>query len=198
MKAKWVHLTVVLAILLGIGGGAIVAGEPVDDEYREDLMTLDGRRFFRVRLVKVDPNGLLFRHRDGVAKVTFNDLSEDFREYYGYDETRARDFERRHSGAPSDAAVPAPKPMPASEVKAEPEIVVTYRTRTFIPVRFEDPYACARSACGGVPWYSHWARFDPRLAYARFPCRQLAERDFLISSGIVPAPPGVTVRRLRW
>jgi len=174
-----------------------MAGELADDASREHLTTLDGKRFFRVRLVKVDPNGLLFRHRNGIAKVTFDNLSEDFREYYGYDKARARDFERRHSGAPAKA-VPAPVSNPESAGETEPEVVVTFRSRTTIPIRFENAFAGVRSACGGVPWYSHWARYDPRLAYARFPCRQLAERDFLISSGIVPTPPGVMVRRLRW
>lgn len=191
MNAKSIGYTVWAAMLFAVSPG--IAGESAG-KYREDLMTLDGKRYDEVRLVKVDPNGLLFRHRDGIAKVTFDNLGEGFRDYYGYDEALARDFERKHSVAKKVA----PVPKEIGDIEEDPEIVITYRTRTSIPIRFQNPYACAQSACRGVPWYSHWARYDPRLAYASLPCRQLAERDFWIRSGIVPTRPGMLVRSLRW
>ena len=181
MPAKILKFIAALLIsfVLGIGGSA------ADDSVLE---TLSGRTYYGVKVVKIDPNGVLFRHRDGAAKVTFDDMNPEIREYLGLDARKAAAFEKAHR--PS-------KSRPASKKKAgvQPiDVVLTVRTTVRLPVT--DHFARSRAACGGVPWFSHWARFHPGLAYAHFPCRQQAERDFLISSGILPTPPGVRVVRL--
>ena len=185
----------VFSLSLALGTGKSLAGDSGDSD--DVLETLSGKVFHDVRVVQIDPNGVVFRHRGGAAKVRIDDLDPKIIEFLGLDEKKAAAFEKAHSVAMKRAAQskkPA-KTIEGGESAAAPvDVILTTRTIVRIPVR--DPYADARAACGGVPWHFHWARFHPGLAYAHFPCRQLAERDFLISSGILPTPPGVRMHRV--
>ena len=42
-----------------------------------DIETVDGRRFSNCSVLKADSLGLYFRHRNGIARVLYNDLSDD-------------------------------------------------------------------------------------------------------------------------
>ncbi len=48
----------------------------------ERLTTLRGRAYYEVFVIGSDANGLTFRHRDGIAKVEFGQLSEAYRMLY--------------------------------------------------------------------------------------------------------------------
>lgn len=158
------------------------------------LETLDGREFFDVRIVQVDPGGLLFRHRGGAGKVMFSDLPAEWGKRYGHDEKSAKAIE---AGRPEMKLEEGFAWASEHSAPPFPVITLTYRVRTTLPpVIAPAPSGCGASLAS-FPWHSHWSRFHPGLAYPLFPCRQLAERDFLISSGILPRPPGVGVWRLR-
>ncbi len=48
----------------------------------ERLTTVDGRTYHEVFVIGSDGNGLTFRHRNGIAKVGFGQLSEGYRMLY--------------------------------------------------------------------------------------------------------------------
>jgi hypothetical protein len=64
----------------------------VDAYSAETLKTTTGRHFTNVRILQVDPNGVMIRHRDGIAKVLFEDLSKSDRQKYRYNEEKAKAF----------------------------------------------------------------------------------------------------------
>ncbi len=158
------------------------------------LRTRQGKVYFAIEVVQVDPNGLLFRHRNGTGKVLFTDLSSELQTHYGYDPGSAETFE---NGRPEVRAAADAADAPS------PPTVLTFRVRTTLPrvapspAVLWAPVLCGHPAELGLRWPSHWSRFHHGHAYASFPWRQLAERDFLISSGLVPRPPGVRTWRLR-
>jgi hypothetical protein len=153
------------------------------------LRTVDGRMFVGVREARADETGLTFRHEGGAAKVPRAALS-------------AAD-QRRFSvpAAEAPAAQPpawaSPDPASGSVTAAIPPLVFTYRVRAILPPAAAPETAGCASALSHYYWPSHWARPHYGMAYPLFPCRQLAERDFLITSGILPRPRGVWPWRLR-
>lgn len=182
--------------LVGLGGvlasdDSFTTGMLEPSHAYRALRTLDGREFLEVRIVQVDPGGLLFRHRGGAGKVLFSDLSSEWGERYGFQESAAEALE---AGRP-ELKLGENLARPAEGAVAQmPPLTFTYRVRTVLPPILVH----SASGCGAAhPWLRHWGRFHPGLAYARFPCRQAAERDFLITSGILPRPPGVPAWRLR-
>lgn len=65
----------------------------------QSLKTTTGRSFSDVRVLQVDPNGVTIRHKNGLAKVLFDDLSKSDRQKFRYDEEKARDFVNAKRGA---------------------------------------------------------------------------------------------------
>ena len=55
----------------------------------EDVTTLSGVTYERVRLTRVEPDGLTYVHALGIAKLAFTDLPEPLRRAYSYDPQRA-------------------------------------------------------------------------------------------------------------
>lgn len=70
-----------------------------------------------------------------------------------------------------------------------------FRTTVILPDR-GCPCAAWEPSLPAIGWPAYWARPRLGLAYPFFPWRQLAERDFLITTGILPRPAGVITRRL--
>ena len=168
------------------------------------LETIDGRVFHDVTIVGIDPNGILFKHARGAGKVRFVELSPEIQAHFGFDPVAAAAFENR--GKPGRGQPAAAKAPAGGGAAASPPITVTFRSRVILPSRSSSsPCAWgpgeAWSATGCGPtlanffWPYQWGRWHPGLAYARFPCRQAAERDFLISTGILPRPYGVRTWR---
>lgn len=54
-----------------------------------DLQQVDGTVYRKVRVMQVDPDGLVISHEKGVAKVDFAKLSPDLRQRYSYSEKKA-------------------------------------------------------------------------------------------------------------
>ncbi len=59
-----------------------------------DLVTNDGYIFRRVEILRVEPDGLNFRHAGGVTKLHFATLPEAVRNQYGYDPKAAAKYQR--------------------------------------------------------------------------------------------------------
>ena len=59
-----------------------------------DLVTNDGYVFRRVEILRVEPDGLNFRHAGGVTKLHFATLPEAVRKQYGYDPKAAAKYQR--------------------------------------------------------------------------------------------------------
>lgn len=60
-----------------------------------DLTTTTGRTYRQCRIVKMEPDGLSFRHANGAGKVLFKDLTKDLREHFDYDPVRAHAHEEK-------------------------------------------------------------------------------------------------------
>jgi hypothetical protein len=69
------------------------AGEPTTIE------TAQGKTYERCKIMKRDPDGVLFSHSKGVAKVLFSDLSEPMRNALGYDAFKADAYEKGQAEA---------------------------------------------------------------------------------------------------
>lgn len=69
------------------------AGEPTTIE------TAQGKTYERCKIMKRDPDGVLFSHSKGVAKVLFSDLSEPMRNALGYDAYKADAYEKEQAEA---------------------------------------------------------------------------------------------------
>ena len=55
----------------------------------DDLTTLSGRTYHDVQAVRVEPDGIIWRHAEGVAKVDFADSPATVRAAYHYDPVKA-------------------------------------------------------------------------------------------------------------
>lgn len=185
------------------------SGQASDDSPREalkGLSTKSGKTYHDVRVVKVDPNGLLFRHRTGSAKVPFSQLSVEIRAHYGYNELAAEAFENLYEGRSGalQGAARAEDGAPKANGAAAPATVGLVRTRVTVTL----PAASFGGGLGygdagwspchspynygyGYPQSHGYWRMPHPLVYASYPWRQLAERDFLITTGLLPAPAGV-------
>ena len=60
--------------------------------FADDLTTLSGKKYTGVTITRVEADGLAISHDDGLAKVSFTDLSEELRKKYGYDPAKAAKF----------------------------------------------------------------------------------------------------------
>ena len=68
-----------------------LANEIPADAY-EILSTVEGKDYREVTVTKVEPDGLRIRHRTGLAKLKFSDLSPDIQKKYHYNQQAAETF----------------------------------------------------------------------------------------------------------
>ena len=61
----------------------------------ERISTQSGKTYVGCRIFKVDPDGVMFSHKGGGAKVLFADMTESSRERCGYDANREAAYEKR-------------------------------------------------------------------------------------------------------
>jgi hypothetical protein len=178
MIAKFYFLPIILVISIAT---AISAEKPeVEDDFGDIpvLETTDGYTYFEIEVLRVDPKGLTFRHSRGLAKIVFDDLSQALRERFGYDPVAASEFT---------------KPKPKSQSK--PPKKRARPVNTIVIVRRPQ---LQFGPCGS----SHLAlnRGQQMLPYplslSQYPNRRLAELDFLYTTGLLPRPPGIVVRRI--
>src|SRR4051812_7253067 len=72
-----------------------------------DITTISGTRYTGVTVTRAEPDGLSISHSDGLAKIPFTELTEEFCAKYGYDpqkaaaaiKQRAVALEKQHQGA---------------------------------------------------------------------------------------------------
>jgi hypothetical protein len=90
--------------------GAVVEATPVvpaAGPMPTTLTTLKGRTFEQVEVLKHDPDGLMFRHAKGMAKVPFADLSEEVQKRFNYKPETAAAFVKEHVDAEKEAKAKA-------------------------------------------------------------------------------------------
>ena len=68
-----------------------------------DLVTADGRIFRNVRVWKSEPDGVTIHHDDGLTKLEFPVLPEDWQKTYGYDPEAAAAYQRMMAAAIQEA-----------------------------------------------------------------------------------------------
>lgn len=69
--------------------GAVVFGIS-QTSHADDLVTLSGKRYEKVRVTEITPATIAFMHSRGVARLSFADFGPDVQKKYGYDEAKAR------------------------------------------------------------------------------------------------------------
>jgi hypothetical protein len=112
------HLSVICFVALVASSVGVHAAET--------LKTTTGRHYANVRILQVDPNGIMIRHKDGMAKVLFDDLSKTDRQKYRYNEENAKAFvaERRQGAAEAPAGETSGGEAPATNVNVNLRINV--------------------------------------------------------------------------
>ena len=56
----------------------------------DDLVTIKGKRYEKVRVTEITPVTIAFTHSSGVARLPFTELGPDVQKKFGYDEAKAR------------------------------------------------------------------------------------------------------------
>lgn len=159
---------------------SLFADDPGSFGHLAELRTNDGKQYQTVEIIKIDPNGVIFRHSKGIAKVVFPDLNPALQERFGYDPAAAEAFVEKGKDAnrATNQQTRSKRPTQAVVIVAKP----------------------ARSTKLGICQTNQLVGLFPQLPYplrlAQYPYRRLAELDFLYTTGLVPRPPGVRVHRL--
>ncbi len=76
-------------VLLALQAAPVIHAETLD------LQTMQGKVYHQCRIVKIEADGLLFRHANGAGKVLFKDLTKPLRDHFGYDPEKARAHEEK-------------------------------------------------------------------------------------------------------
>jgi hypothetical protein len=78
-----------LLALLAISASTLLKAEVLE------LTTIGGKTYHDCRILKVDPDGVLFRHSSGAGKVLFKDMTRSMRDHFGYDAEKAKAHEEK-------------------------------------------------------------------------------------------------------
>lgn len=142
----------------------------------ETLSTVTGRVYREIFVIGSDAHGLTFRHRDGIAKLPFGDLSTSYRMLY-------------EPVADLEEAVPDAAELAEASDEVNLPLPVTMQARTRITIHLPPPVW--RLGGGMSPawvnpvWPSWWPRHQEvhRLSHPLY--REMVVRDFLHSSGLL-------------
>ncbi len=215
---KILNFAWILSIVLSIGSALAQ-----DSDYDlERIKTLRGRIFHEITIVSSDVDGLMFRHKEGVAKVSFEELSINLREMFEpvpdsedsfstnvvfADEGKAVHEEALQPFAEEEEIIIPPQYVVEAKVPPPPvstlaidqkgyQIDIIVRNRLVLPAGYVLGYGACDPCARPIYWPSHWSRYHPAHRLSD-PCfRELAVRDFLYTTGLLPRPPGVSVVRL--
>lgn len=157
----------------------------------EKISTVEGREYRDILIVDSDEHGLLFRHRQGIAKLPFASLPTNLRMLYEV----AAPVETVEEGEKVEETESEDSEKAKSAANFYP-LTFTVRTRTYPKSPVDSCGPGPGSGCGPFLWPSHWPRFRPAHHLVNPYCRELAVRDFLYTSGLLPKPPGVFTYRL--
>jgi hypothetical protein len=56
----------------------------------DDLVTIGGKRYEKVRVTEITPVTIAFTHSSGVARLPFTEFGPDVQKKFGYDEAKAK------------------------------------------------------------------------------------------------------------
>jgi hypothetical protein len=129
------------------------------------LMTESGRDYVEVEILKFDPEGPIFRHRDGLAKIRYQEIKEKTRTLLGYP-----------MAAQPKAPVAQTSPVPTGTLIP---VRITTRWAIFRPSP-PRPLVCRRAL---HPWFHHQAAWP-----FQDPFRPFAAVDLMVTGGVVPHP----------
>ncbi len=87
MLMKLRMLIVGLATLTPMLSMAVTEGAMIDL-----VTTTSGKVYQNCRIFKIDPDGVLFAHSLGSAKILYRDMSDSVRQQLGYDSTKAAEY----------------------------------------------------------------------------------------------------------
>lgn len=94
--------------LLGFAAGALALATAVGGGIREarggDLVTLSGVTYHDATPVRVEPDGVVWQHAGGVAKVDFADSPAAVRETYHYDAVKAAAYHDARARSQQEAS----------------------------------------------------------------------------------------------
>lgn len=76
---------------------ALLGGAMCSDARAEliDLTTVTGKTYRQCRVVRMDPDGVLFRHANGAGKVLFQNMTKPLREHFGFDPAKLKAHEAK-------------------------------------------------------------------------------------------------------
>lgn len=141
----------------------------------EKIETINGKLYEKIYILSGDDKGLTFRHEAGIAKVSYAELPMNLRMLF-------------------EPAERTDSPEKGEETREEfvPILDFTLRYR-FSPVSFPvvSNHCAPALACRGIHWKSHWPGYNPAHRLVDPVCRELALRDFLYTTGLLPAPCGI-------
>ena len=178
----------------------------------DQIVSRYGRTYHDIFVVNSDEHGLLFRHRDGIAKLSFSELSDNLRELFqpvvemddSVEDEEAIADEPQESGG-----LVAPTASTPTRRNSDFQIDIVQRNRVYLnPARQQSGYHPAPyhyqpyhpyGNCGAQPpvyWPNHWPRYRRAHALVNPYHRAAVLQDFLYTTGLLPLPPGVNVVRL--
>lgn len=88
-------------------GALLVSLALVPAAHAEDVTTLSGTTYHQVHVVRVDPDGIIWRHATGECKVDFTDLPEAVRKTYHFNLKQAAAYQSAQAQARQQAAARA-------------------------------------------------------------------------------------------
>lgn len=167
--------------LLAFMGTAMASAEAQDYDH-ERLSSTTGKVYHEIFIIGSDAEGLTFRHRDGIAKLPFRELSASYRMLY----EPVADLES--AAEPVDPS--EPEATSVGPTAPHPPVHVVSRSRVALPI----PWAVWRLG-GGLPpgwtdsaWPDWWPAHQRVHRLTNPFYREMVVRDFLHSSGLLPVP----------
>ncbi len=150
----------------------------------ESLATREGRVYHEVFVTDADATGLTFRHRDGIAKVGFSSLSDSYRMLY---ET-VEELPEEPSSADKKAETADDDSLAAWLDQGPVQIEARNRVVILLPSPFLRLGGGIDPSRRVPAWPAHWPDHERvhRLTHPLW--RELALRDFLCTSGLLPSP----------
>lgn len=143
----------------------------------DSIKTVDGKRYLEIWILDADDHGMTFRHRDGIAKLPFHQLSMNLRMLY------------EPVAEVADAEGEVEEELFVFSEDAS--IQATASTRLTAPIYWLRGAYTQMPQPQMAPWPSHWPRYHPAHALAYPAYRELAVRDFLYTTGLAERPPGI-------
>jgi len=148
------------------------------------LTTVNGQRFEGVEVLKQDPDGLLFRHSKGMAKVPFADLSEEVQKRFNYKPEAAAAFVKEHLDAEKEAKAKAAAARAVARERKETEKAIRMQLELMRQqgMTADSGYIIPGFADFGVPTWGYGAGFGfdywPDLGEGKVGVADLAKRKY--------------------